>query len=82
MKKTDFTGMCELVGEGRLTWLENTRSHEKGRVLSCTENRIEVEVAGKREEWIPRECRELTHGYKIDYEEVVKDPEGFESRLS
>lgn len=81
MKRTEFDGMCELVDEGRLTWLENTRSHEKGRVISCEQGRIEVDVAGQEEAWNPRECEELTYGYKVNYEEVKKHPHEFDSHL-
>ncbi len=81
MRRTEFDGMCELAGEGRLTWLENIRSHEKGRVISCESDKIEVDVAGQREEWQPSECQELTYGYKVDYDEVIKHPHEFDSHL-
>jgi hypothetical protein len=81
MKRTDFEGMCELAQEGRLTWVENTGSHEKGRVVSCAAENIEVEVAGQSESWDRRECQELTYGYKVNYEEVRKHPHEFDTHL-
>jgi len=44
MKRTDFTGMCTLAREGRLTWVENTTLHETGRVVTCKTDTIEVEL--------------------------------------
>ena len=79
MRRTDYEGMCELAREGRLTWVENTSSHEKGRVVSCGGETVEVEVSGHRENWSLRDCQELTHGYKVNYEEVKKHPHEFDT---
>jgi hypothetical protein len=81
MKRTDFEGMCELAQEGRLTWVENKGSHEKGRVVSCSGEKIEVETSGHRETWNLRDCQELTYGYKVNYEEVKKHPHEYDSHL-
>ena len=81
MKRTDFEGMCELASEGRLTWLENMRNHEKGRVISCAGGKIAVDVDGQRQEWSPRECEELTYGFKINYDEVKRHPHEYDSHL-
>ncbi len=79
MKQIEFEGMCELSYEGRLTWVENTSSHEKGRVISCGNDAIEVEVSGRRERWDWRDCEEITHGYKVKYDEVKKHPHEFDT---
>jgi hypothetical protein len=81
MRRTDFEGMCELVKEGRLTWVENTTANKSGRVVGCSANTIEVEVEGRREEWNARECEEMTHGYRVNYEEVKKHPHEFDTHL-
>ncbi|HXV21511.1 MAG TPA: hypothetical protein VD811_11065 [Desulfuromonadales bacterium] len=81
MRRTDFEGMCELAQEGRLTWVENTGSHEKGRVVSCSGEAIEVETSGHRETWNLRDCQELTYGYKVNYEEVKKYPHEFDTHM-
>jgi hypothetical protein len=81
MKRTDFEGMCELAQEGRLTWVENMDSHEKGRVVSCSGETIEVETSGHRETWSLRDCKELTYGYKVNYEEVKRHPHEFDTHL-
>ncbi|MFA5514871.1 MAG: hypothetical protein WDA20_01160 [Desulfuromonadales bacterium] len=81
MKQTDFEGMCELAREGRLTWVENNNTHEAGRVISCSGELIEVEVADHRATWDLHDCRELTHGYKVNYEEVKKHPKEFDTHL-
>jgi hypothetical protein len=79
MKQLDFEGMCELFQEGRLTWVENKDTHQAGRVISCAENAIEVDVSGNREKWDWRACQEMTHGYKVKYEEVKKHPHEFDT---
>lgn len=81
MKQIEFEGMCELSYEGRLTWVENTKDHKKGRVISCGKEGIEVEVEGKREKWDWRECEEVTHGYKVNYDEVKKHPHEFDTHI-
>ncbi len=79
MKQTDFEGMCELSEEGRLTWVENVKTNEAGRVISCSEEAIEVEVSGRRQSWNPDDCQEITHGYKVNYDEVKKHPHEFDT---
>jgi len=79
MKRTDFTAMCTLAKDGRLTWVENTTLRETGRVMTCGRETMTVDVGGRREDWHPRDCRELTHGYKINYDEVRKYPDEFDT---
>lgn len=81
MRRTDYEGMCELAREGRLTWVENKDSHEAGRVISCSGDTVEVEVSGHHENWSLRDCKELTHGYKVKYEEVKKHPHEFDTHM-
>lgn len=81
MRQNEFEGMCELAGEGRLTWVENTHTHMAGRVVACNADNIEVEVAGHRENWDRHDCKELTHGYKVDYTEVKRHPHEYDSHL-
>ncbi|HAD03717.1 MAG: hypothetical protein A2091_12500 [Desulfuromonadales bacterium GWD2_61_12] len=71
--------MCTLASEGRLTWVENTTLHETGRVTACGADTLTVDVGGKNEDWHMRDCRELTHGYKVNYEEVLKHPHEFDT---
>lgn len=81
MRRTEFEGMCELIKDGRLTWVENVSTHKNGRVVSCGSDSMEVEVDGKRENWSARECQELTHGYRVNYDEVKKHPHEYDSHL-
>jgi len=81
MRRTDFEGMCELAQEGRLTWVENMDSHEKGRVISCGTDTIKVDVAGHSETWGRQACKEMTFGYRLNYEEVKKHPHEFDSHM-
>ena len=81
MKRTDFEGMCELLKDGRLTWVENTVDHKTGRVVGCGTDSVQVEVAGHREERNARDCRELTHGYRVNYGEVKRHPHEYDSHM-
>lgn len=81
MKRIELEGMCELAKDGRLTWVENLDTHDKGRVISCTGDKIEVDVGGRRAEWKATACREMTFGYKVNYEEVKKHPHEFDTHL-
>lgn len=81
MERTDFEGMCELAKEGRLTWVENMDRGETGRVIDCSADTIAVDLGGVRADWNPRECRELTYGYRVNYDEVKKHPHEFDTHL-
>lgn len=81
MKRTDFTAMCTLARDGRLTWVENTTLHETGRVVNCGTDTMTVDIGGRKEDWNLRDCREITHGYKIKYDEVLKHPNEFDTHL-
>jgi hypothetical protein len=39
------------VEEGEEIILENTSSHERGKILYCTSDEFQVSVEGKRETW-------------------------------
>jgi hypothetical protein len=81
MNKTEYQGMCQLFGDGELIWLENLNSHSKGRVTGCQENMVEVDVNGHREKWHLDICSELTHGYKVKYDEILKHPHEYDTHL-
>ena len=79
MKRTDFEGMCELFNDGQMVWIENQATHKQGRVVGCEAEVIEVEVGDHREKWNRSECAEMTHGFKVKYEEVKKHPHEFDT---
>ena len=81
MNTTDFQGMCELFKDGQLIWVQKLNSHMKGRVIGCEAEMIEVEVGDHCEKWSRSECAEMTHGYKVKYEEVKKHPHEFDTHL-
>ena len=81
MNRTEFRGMCELFSDGNLIWLENQATHDKGRMVGCEADMIEVEVGNHCEKWRPAECIEVTHGYKVNYGEVQKHPHEYDSHL-
>ena len=79
MNRTDYQGMCELFTDGQMIWVENQANQLKGRVVGCTAEQIEVEVDDHCEKWNHHECSEITHGYKVNYEEVKKHPHEFDT---
>ncbi len=81
MNKVDFEGMCELFGDGQLIWVENQNSHVEGRVVGCDGEMIEVKVGKYNEKWDRRECGEMTHGFKVKYDEVKKHPHEYDTHL-
>lgn len=81
MDRTDYKGMCQLFNDGQLIWVENTDKNITGRVTGCHEGLIEVEVKGGHESWYRSDCLELTHGYKVNYEEYLKHPNEFDTHL-
>lgn len=81
MNRTEYDGMCELFGDGNLVWVENQATHKKGRVIGCEPDSIEVEIGNRCEKWSPNDCAEMTHGYKVNYEEVKKHPHEYDSHL-
>lgn len=81
MNKTEFYGMCELVNDGEMIWVEKMNSDMKGRVVGCEKEMIEVEIGNRCEKWMPNECTEMTHGFKVRYEEVMKHPHDYDTHL-
>ncbi len=58
MERKEFEKCCQAIEDGVEVYLENTSSHETGRVLFCTPDQFRVEVAGKRQAWQPENCEE------------------------
>ncbi|PLX85412.1 MAG: hypothetical protein C0618_10510 [Desulfuromonas sp.] len=81
MRHLDFQGMCELVGDGEVIWVENQTNHQQGRVTGCHNQLLEVNVEGHSETWEHEVCTEMTHGFKVDYEETLKHPHEYDSHL-
>lgn len=81
MNRTEFEGMCEVFGDGGLVWVENMQTHMKGRVISCEAEMIEVVTDDHTERWDRNECAEVTHGFKVKYEEVKKHPHEYDTHL-
>lgn len=81
MNGTEYTGMCELFNDGQLIWVENQKTHTKGRVVGCAAEIIEIEAGDHSEKWAFRDCAEITHGFRVKYEEVRKHPHEYDSHL-
>jgi hypothetical protein len=58
MEKQDFEQFCKLIESGETKYVENIGSHELGRVIFCSGNRLEVEVGDRRETWGSEFCQE------------------------
>lgn len=58
MQEKDFERFCRDVESGETKYVENTGSHEIGRVLFCSGNRLEVAVGDKMETWGMEYCQE------------------------
>ncbi len=80
MDHRDFWGMSELTADGEMIWVEN-QLKQKGRVVGCAANMIEVDVGGHYEKWSADDCTEMTHGFKVKYGEVLKHPHEYDTHL-
>lgn len=58
MDEKEMGDFCRAVESGETRYVENVGSHEVGRVLFCSGNRLEVEVGVNRETWGIEYCRE------------------------
>jgi hypothetical protein len=58
MRREEFQKCCQAVEEGDEIILENTASHERGKILYCTGDEFQVKVEDKREAWVPENCEE------------------------
>lgn len=81
MNRTDYQGMQQLFNDGNMIWIENQLNHMKGRLIGFEADAIEVEVDKHRERWDIDVCTEMTHGYRVKYDEVLKHPHEFDSHL-
>lgn len=59
MQGQEYEQFCKAVESGQTKFVENVGSHEKGKVLFCSGNRLEVEVGDKRETWGVEYCQEV-----------------------
>jgi hypothetical protein len=69
MERERFRGICSVASEGKVKWVNNLKTHESGRVLSCDSGKFEIASGGHRRKWDPAECSERTYGYRPVYGE-------------
>ncbi len=81
MNRTDFQGIRQLFDDGNMVWVENRLNQVKGRVIGFEPDMIEVEVDKHCERWDINICSEMTHGFRVKYDEVLKHPHEFDSHL-
>ncbi len=67
MERNRFEGICEVASRGKIKWVDNTKTSQSGRVVSCTSESLEVEFQGHHETWDPGVCKERTYGYQPVY---------------
>ena len=81
MNRTEYQGMCELFRDGQIIWVENELTRQTGRVVGCDRQMIEVEMGNHCEIWSSGDCSEMTHGFRVKYDEVKKYPHEYDSHL-
>lgn len=59
MEPREYQDFCRAVEAGEVKMVENVGSHDRGRVLFCSGNRLEVEVGDRRETWGVEYCQEV-----------------------
>ncbi|MBE0596055.1 MAG: hypothetical protein IH614_02155 [Desulfuromonadales bacterium] len=59
MDPNEYQDFCQAVEAGETKYVENTGSHDQGRVLFCSGNRLEVEIGDRRETWGVEYCKEV-----------------------
>ena len=58
MDSKEFDNLCMALDSGEEKFVENLGSHEVGKVLFCSGNRLEVEIGQRRETWASEFCKE------------------------
>jgi hypothetical protein len=60
MEDKEFSEFCKALEAGGEKYVENLGSHETGKVIFCSGNRLEVDVNGNRETWASDSCKEIS----------------------
>lgn len=68
MERKDFQGICRLAEDGKIKWVDNMKTNQPGRVVSCSGDEFEVESQGHQEKWSSEDCKERTYGYRMRYD--------------
>lgn len=59
MKQREFEALCQAVKAGEERYLEHLETHHAGKVVACGNDRVEIDIYGKRESWTAEECKEF-----------------------
>jgi len=72
MNQREFSRICRALQMGEDKFLEHLETHYTGRVIACSGERFEVDVAGRRESWAREACEE-TMGSRYGHKERSLD---------
>jgi len=62
MTRLDYRNICEEVSNGEGRMLENAKTHDVGKILSCHSEYFNVEVGEGWRVWSRDECEETAEG--------------------
>ncbi len=62
MTRLDYQNICELASDGKDKMLENQKSHQVGKILSCNHGYFNVKVGQGWQVWSREICEEAAAG--------------------
>lgn len=72
MNREEFISLCNAVRAGKEKNVENLETRYTGKIVACSADRFEVDVAGRRESWAMGKCEE-TMGSRYGHKEKTLD---------
>lgn len=72
MTTEEFKAICAAALAGEEKFVENLDTHYTGRIVSCSTDRLEVDIVGRRESWAMARCEE-TMGSRYGHKEKTLD---------
>lgn len=60
MERNQIDSLRRAVEAGEERFVENNNTHHAGKLVSCDEKTVEVDIYGKRESWPWDECKEFS----------------------
>lgn len=59
MRREEFTRCCQAIEEGEEIYIEETDTHQRGRILFCSDDEFGVLVEDEMAIWPPGACEEV-----------------------
>ncbi len=72
MERSEYERLCSAVQAGGEKFVENLETHDTGRIVACSSDRLEVECEGRKQSWAMSKCEE-TMGSKFGHKEKTLD---------